>query len=448
MISCVLICLSVVFLAVMFSSIFRRGFAQTVPLAVILDILIVYSAGLLGLAKLGVYAALVFSAVGMLFSVFICIGGGEGRELFFNVFSVGFVVFLIAAAGIFMLTRDAALDHTVSDKYTLQTVYSLLSDGSFKNIPSAEGIAFPPGYAVFIYMFTALTGRVTDSSMLMGAGIFVLAMVIPVLGKINWRSCYLALAAFPLAASVLFIGGNTFPVYFVLNADAGTILVFAMMLITYMCCEQCGYVYWTLGFGSAMLCIMRPGAEFLVLLMLAVIIVDIAALGFFEVGELFAAPSKWISVVFYVLITAYGFSSWWIFCGRNRLGRLFESIQVTPERTLGFSGRLGQVFRAFTSGKAIMPYIIWLLVFVVICAGAALLSEGFWNKVRTGIQAVTVLLAFAAFLFILAYSYTYIYSITTNIKESADRYITAFIMAMLLFAVNMIVSRVKDKFFA
>ena len=448
MISCVLICLTVICLAVMFSAIFKRGFAQTVPLAVILDILIVYSAGLLGLARIGVYAALVISVICMLFAVFISIGGGDGKTLFFNVFSVGFVVFLITAVTVFVLSKDIVLDHTASDKYTLKTVYSLLSNGSFKGVPEAEGIAFPPGYAVFIYMFTALTGRVTDGNMLTGAGIFAIAMVLPVIGKVNWRNCFLALAAFPVSAAILFIGGNTFPVFNVLNADAGAILVFAMMLMTYMCCEQCGYVYWTLGLGSAMVCIIRPGGELLALLMFAIIIIDIAALGFFEVGELFAAPSKWISVVFYVLITTYGFSSWWIFAGRNKMGRLFESIQVTPERTLGFTGRLGQVFREFASGKAVLPYIIWIVIFAALCAGAALLSEGFWNKIRTGIQAVTVLIAFVGFLFTLAYAYTYIYSITTNVKETAGRYITAFIMAMLLFSVNLMVNRVKDKFFA
>jgi len=448
MISCILICLSVIFLTVMFSAIFRRGFAQTVPLAVILDVLIVYAAGLLGLAKIGVYAALIISVICVVFAVVISVGGGDGRALFFNVFSVGFAVFLITAAAVFVLSRNAALDHSFTDKYTLNTVQALISGGSFKDVPEAAGIAVPPGYAVFIYMFTALTGRVTDSNMLTGAGIFVIAMILPVLGKINWRKGYLALAAFPLAFAVLTIGGSRFPIYNALNADAGAILVFAMMLVTYMCCEQCGYVYWTLGLASAMLCIIRPGGELLAILMLVIIVIDIAALGFYEVGELFAAPSKWISVVFYFVVTAFAFASWWIFAGRNGLGRFFKSIQITPERDLGFSGRLGQVFKALFDGKTILPYVVWILIFLVICAGAALLAEGFWNRIRTGIQAVTVLMAFVLFLFILAFAYTYVYPITTNVKESVDWYITAFIIAMLLYSVNMIVNRFTDRFFA
>ncbi len=448
MISCILIILSVIFLAVMFSAIFRRGFAQTVPLAVILDVLIVYAAGLFGLAKIGVYAAFGISVVCLVFALVISIGGGDGRALFFNVFSVGFVIFLITAAAVFVLSRDVALDHTVSDKYTLKTIYSLISDGSFKNVPEAAGIAVPPGYAVFIYMFTALTGRVTDSNMITGAGIFVMAMILPVLGKINWRKGYLALAAFPLAFAALTIGGRNFPVYNAVNADAGAILVFAMMLVTYMCCEQCGYVYWTLGLGSALLCIIRPGGELLAILMLVIIIIDIAALGFYEVGELFAAPSKWISVVFYFLITAFIFASWWIYAGRNGFGRLFKIIRVTPERALGFSGRLGQVFKALISGKAILPYFLWIVIFIVICAGAAFLAEGFWNRVRTGIQAAIVLLAFIVFLFILAFAYTYVYPITANVKETVDWYITGFIIAMLLYSVNTIVNKFTDRFFA
>lgn len=448
MLQSVLICLSIICMAVMFSAIFKRCFAQTVPLAVMLEILIVYLAGLLGLVKIGVYAALAVSVICMLFAVFISIGNGDGRTLFFNVFSVGLVVFLIMAAALFVLSKDISADSSLSDGITLHMVRGFLEGGTFSDVPSAEGIAVAPGYSLFIYMYTALSGKAADANMLTGAGMFAVAMILPVLGNINWKNAYLALAAFPIAAAVLFIGGSTFPVFFSLNADAAVILVFTMMLVTYMCCEQCGYVYWTLGFGSALLCIMRPGAEFLAILMLLIIIADIAALGFFEVGELFAAPSKWISVVFYVLITAFSFSSWWIFCGRNHLGRLFENIHVTPERSLGYSGRLGQVFRAFFSGKAILPYIVWLLIFIALCAGAAFLANGFWNRVRTGIQGLIILIAFAAFMFLLAYAYTYIYPITVNVKETVDTYITAFTMSALILGVNMMVNRVRDKFFA
>lgn len=446
MLNCVIVCLSVICTSVMFSAIFKRSFEQTASLAVITNTLILYAIGLTGLVRIGVYAVLIISALFMLFAMFISIGQGDGFELLMNVFSVGLAVFVIAAGALFLYLRGTAELNSYGD--TAETIVRLLSfDGTFRDVPVVEGIGAQPGYALFVYMFTALSGTYQYQNAVFGAGIFAISMILPVVGKIRWKRAYLALIIFPVMAAVLFIGGKNFPVIGAINGDAGTILVFAMMLMTYMCCEQCGYVYWTLGLGNAMLLVMRPGSEFLVLLMFLIILIDIAALGFWEVGELFATASKWISVIFYFLITTLAFISWWIYAGTKSIPRLFGSIQMTAERGLAFSGRAGQVFRAFFQGKAILPYWLWMVIFVAVAVGAAFLAKGFWNRIRTGIQAAIVLLSLVVFMFVLAFAYTHIYPIATNIKESVDIYLTAYVMAALIFVVGLTANKFMNRFF-
>ncbi len=447
-----LCCVSVIFLAVMFSAIFRRRFEETAALAVFTEILLLYAAGFLGQLAIGAIAILVISVIAMIVSVCICLSAARFKELAVNTFTLGFVAFLILLVLIYRMTEGLTVDTAGSAGPVVETIRNMLEHNNFAKVglSSVGKIGYQPGYALFGFFFTTLQGSFSDANVLRGANILLAAMILPIMSRMKWRIGYIGIFVIPAMYLLPWVVSSNITMYNVVNPDAATAMVFAFLLTTYMCCEQSGYVYWTLGLGSAVLCLLRPGAEFIAALMLVIVIIDIAALGFFETRELFVRPGRWISMVAYIALTAGAFLSWWVYAFEHGITRVFDCIYITDARAENFEKILSQITSAVTgsgtTSNGRITYLVWIIIFAVLGGAAAALADGFWNRIRAGIQALIVLVGFVAYLYILAFAYTYIFPVGVDITETLDIFMAGYIIAAFIFFLNFVIHKILDRF--
>lgn len=443
-----LCCVSVIFLAVTFSAIFERRFEETAALAVFTEILLLYIAGFLGQLAIGAIAVLVISVIALLVSVCICLSAARFKDLAVNTFTLGFVAFLILIVLIYRMSEAA----TAGSSPVVDAIKLMLENNSFAKVgvSSIGKIGYQPGYSLFGFFFTTLNGSFSEADVIRGANIFAAAMILPVMSRMKWKVGYIGIFVIPAMYLLPWTVYSNIPVFNVLSADTAVALVFAFMLSTYMCCEQSGYVYWTLGLGSAVLCLMRPGAEFVAALMLIIVILDIAAFGFFETRDMFEKPGRWISIVAYFALTGAAFLSWWVYSWEHSITRIFDCIYITEARSENFEAILSQITSAIsgsgTSSNGHISYLVWILIIAVLGGAAAALADGFWNRIRAGIQAFIVIIGFFIYIYMLAFVYTYIFPVGTDITETLDLFMAGYIFAAFMFSVCFVINKIMDRF--
>jgi len=436
-------------MAIMFSAIFDKRFEETVGLGVITEMLLLFAGGHLGHLPIVAIAVLVISVIAMIVSLCVCLSAAAFKKLAINTFSLGFVAFILLLLLIYKMTEGLTLESAGSLGPVADSIRFMVENEDFTRVGVSQvtGIGYQPGYALFGYLFTALNGSFNEVDILRGANVFAAAMIMPLMNRMRWKNIYIGIFMIPAVYLIPWVVSGQLPVFNSLNADAAAALVFGFLLVTYMCCEQSAYVYWTLGLGSAALCLIRPGSELLAGLMFLIVVLDIAGIGFFETKNVFEKGGRWISIVAYAALTAGAFVSWWIYAYGHNIVRFFDCVYLTDARKEAFSGILKQITaRASVPGPVGITPILWMVIFAVLGGAAAALSEGFWNRIRAGIQTLVVILGFVAFLYLLAFVYTYIMPSGTEIGAQADMFIAGYILAGILFAINFVTDKIMDRF--
>lgn len=447
-----LFCASIIALAVTFSVIFERRFEETAALAVFADILVLYAAGYLGKLSVGVVALLIICGVAFLISVCVALGRQRFKTLAVNTFTLGFFVFLALMVVIYLSTKDMTLAGAETNP-TLININLIAENENFEKVAvsSVAKLGYQPGYALFCWMFTSLDKTFVEVNIIRAANIFVVAMILPLLSRIQWKSILVGL--FTAAATVFlpWVVISNMQIVNTVNVDAAVALIFGFMLFAYFCHEQCGYTYWAMGLASAVLCIMRPGAELIAAFMMLLVIVDIASCGFRDFAEMLAKPARWLSVVFYVILSMGGFISWWKFAGEHGIMRMFECIFLTEERREGFAKIFTTVFEFFktrgTVGEVNITYFGWLFILAILGGGAAALGLNMWDRIRTGVKAFIIILGSVGFTFLISFIYTYTFPADTDVTETLTTYLTGYLIASLFAMICLLIGKIIDRFY-
>ncbi|MGI6071616.1 MAG: hypothetical protein ACOX75_01190 [Lachnospiraceae bacterium] len=447
-----LTCTCLVCLAIMYSAIFNRRFEETLALSVFSHMLLLYISAIIGYLSIGVIAVSALSVAGMIIAVLVCLYREKFKNLVINTFTLGFVAFVFFLLIIVVVTEGMTLPSDGPSELMAGYVRMIAENEGIKKVatlPFAK-IGYQPGYALFAYEFTALQSGFSDANVLRAACIFVVAMILPILSKIKWKSIVIGIFLVPTAGLLPWLTYPAMPMFNVLNVDVAVALTFGFMLVTYMCNKQSGFVYIALGLGSAALCIMRPWAEILGLVMLIIVVLDILCLGFRDTVDLFDRPGSWISIVFYIALAGASFLSWWVFAAKNGIHKWTQCIFITNERKEALDGILSQIHDALsgtaTEGIIRLSYIWWIVIILVMGLGAAVLGDGLLNKIRVGAQAVIVVAGFYVYMYGLAFVYAYVYPVDADITETLNTYLLVYLIGAVLFILNHSINAVMNRF--
>ena len=438
-----LICASLLAITVGYCAMFKRRFEECVGLGVLTDIIIMFIAGYLGHLNLGAIAVAVISAISLIAGICICLSRGEFRELATSYFSLAFFIFLGGMVLVYFTCKDLTL--TGSDAAT-SLIKLIASNESIEKVATADfaKIGWAPGYALFCYMFTALSGSLTDGYVIGGATIFVLAFILPVINRMKWKA--IVPGIFSAAVMLLIPWVISTECLNTVNADLACGLVFGFMLIAVLDREYSGYGFVSLGLGSCALFLMRPGAELLAAVALLVVVVDVIACGWKKMVPMFTS-ARWFSIVIYAVLTGAGFLGWWVYAADHGITRLYDCLYITEARAANLAGNVTTVAQYLAKGQiGGISYDWWIVILAVLGCAAALLQKDFWDRIHTGVRAMAVIVGFAVFTFGLALAFTYIFPVDYDYTGMLQGYLSAYILGMLLFMVTTVLNSIMDRF--
>ena len=449
----ILICLTLIAHTIGYSGLFKKKFEECLPLSIFGSILILYVAGLFAKLRVGVVVVIGISCILFLAGLTKSLIKKQMKEFVTNVFSVGFVFFLLSLAFIYYMTAGRLLSRFDEFTHWGLTVKNYILFDGFANVAGSttHGAGYQPGISLFCYLFTALRRYMNECDVLQAMNIYTVAMLLPIFRKITWKRVILGIFLLPLVYVLpwLFVSGivpfNT------LYVDCAMAVTFGSMLLHYYTHEQDGFNYFGLMLYSASIILVKPGSEFFALMILGMVFLDVLFFRRREFGGMCKKKAGWIMPIVYVVISALSYLSWKLYTAHFNMKQVFDYIAVTEESTASAGTILDNfkaaLFQTSGDGKFHLSYVMWLAVFAVIGLFIVLLAKGGREKGRAILYSFLVILGYAGYTAALLYMYVYLFTpYEGEHLASMDRYMYTYILGAIVFLVYMLVYQIISRF--
>lgn len=448
----ILICLALIGMAAGYSGLFKRKFAVMMPLSVFSSILILYVAGLFGHMKLGVIIFLGIAGFLFLAGLTKSLIRREMKAYASNVLNFGFVFFLAALVLIYYMTDGRLLSRFDEFTHWGLTVKNYMIFDGFANIKGSttHGAGYQPGISLFCYLFTSLREQVNECDMLKGMDVYMVAMLLPIFRRINWKRFVFGIFLIPIVLFAPWLFASYIIPYNTLYIDAAMAVTFAFLLYHYFTSDQDKVTYFILGMGSAVMILIRPGSEAFALMLLIMIVIDTLLFRRDEFGKL-CKKRGWLMPIFYVVISVASYLSWRIFTSANKMMQVFDYIE--PSGQEGSSS--GTITSNFIAALTRVPenatikisFVVWLIVLAVMAFIVIILAKGAKERGRMIVMSILMLIGYILFAAALLYMYIHLFTAYEGENlASFERYMFTFIMGSAIFFLYMIVEKIFARF--
>ena len=187
------------------AAVLKKRFEETMPLAVMGIVAILFCFYICNQLSIGYYIILVLSILLYFASLLHVILNRNLRDALLHFFTPGFFVFIILLGVFVYLQRNlfvqwfdelrmwAALPKLMYYTNELQLGADSLMYSSMQS--------YPPGMALFQYFFVKSTGTFREGFLFIGYAIFTVSIILPITKKMKWKNFLLI----PVVAAVIFI---------------------------------------------------------------------------------------------------------------------------------------------------------------------------------------------------------------------------------------------------
>ena len=298
----IFICLTLIAQTFGYSGIFKKKFEECLPLSIFSSILVLYVAGLFAQLRMGVVIAIGISYVLFLAGLTKSLIKKEMKEYVVNIFSVGFVIFLLALAFIYYMTAGRLLSRFDEFTHWGLTVKNFILFDGYANVAGSttHGAGYQPGISLFCYYFTALRRYMNECDVLQAMNIYTVAMLLVVYRKITWKRIIIGIFMLPLIFIMPWLFVSAIIPYNTLYVDCAMAVTFGSMLFHYYTHEQEGFLYYGMLLYSAVIILIKPGSEFFALMVLGMVILDVLLFRRKEFGQMCKKAGRWLLPVLYV----------------------------------------------------------------------------------------------------------------------------------------------------
>ena len=449
----IFICLTLIAQTFGYSGIFKKKFEECLPLSIFSSILVLYVAGLFAQLRMGVVIAIGISYVLFLAGLTKSLIKKEMKEYVVNIFSVGFVIFLLALAFIYYMTAGRLLSRFDEFTHWGLTVKNFILFDGYANVAGSttHGAGYQPGISLFCYYFTALRRYMNECDVLQAMNIYTVAMLLVVYRKITWKRIIIGIFMLPLIFIMPWLFVSAIIPYNTLYVDCAMAVTFGSMLFHYYTHEQEGFLYYGMLLYSAVIILIKPGSEFFALMVLGMVILDVLLFRRKEFGQMCKKAGRWLLPVLYVVISAASYLSWKLFTAHHHMLQVFDYIEVTEENTMSADAILENfrdaLFNMSADGKFKLSYVLWLAVFALIGLFIVLFAKGRKETGRSIVFSILVLLGYAGYTGALGFMYIYLFTPYEGAHlASMDRYMYTYILGALVFLVFMLVHWIITRF--
>ena len=449
----ILICLTLIAQTFGYSGIFKKKFEECLPLSVFTSILVLYIAGFFAQLRMGVVIAIGISYVLFLAGLTKSLIKKQMKDYLINIFSVGFVIFLLSLVFIYYMTNGRLLSKFDEFTHWGLTVKNFILFDGYANVAGSttHGAGYQPGISLFCYYFTALRRYMNECDVLQAMNIFTVAMLLPIYRKITWKRIVFGIFLLPLIFVMPWLFASAIIPYNTLYVDCAMAVTFGSMLFHYYTHEQEGFLYFGMLLYSAVIILIKPGSEFFALMVLGMVILDVLLFQRKEFGKMCRKHAAWLMPVFYVLVSAGSYLSWKLFTAKNQMMQVFDYIEISEENQLSADAILENFRKALfdmsADGKFKLSYVMWLGVFALIGLFIFFFAKGRNQKGRSIIATVLVILGYAGYTGALGFMYIYLFTPYEGANlASMDRYMYTYILGALVFLVFLLVHRIISRF--
>ncbi|MBO4834516.1 MAG: hypothetical protein J5483_00230 [Lachnospiraceae bacterium] len=449
----ILICLTLIAHTIGYSGLFKKKFEECLPLSIFGSILILYVAGLFARLRLGVVVVIGISCILFLAGLTKSLIKKQMKEFVKNVFSVGFVIFLLSLAFIYYMTAGRLLSRFDEFTHWGLTVKNYILFDGFANVEGSttHGAGYQPGISLFCYLFTALRRYMNECDVLQAMNIYTVAMLLPIFRKITWKRIVIGIFMIPLVYVLPWLFSSSIVPFNTLYVDCAMAVTFGSMLLHYYTHEQEGFNYFGMMLYSAAIILVKPGSEFFALMIFGMVFLDVLLFRRREFGQMCKKHAGWIMPIVYVLVSAASYLSWKFFTAKNQMLQVFDYIEVTEENRVTADTILESfkeaLFRNTRNGSFRVSYVLWLAIFAVIAVFIILLAKGRGEKGRLILSSILVILGYIVYAGALLFMYVYLFTdYEGEHLASMDRYMYTYILGALVFFVYLLVYWIITRF--
>ena len=449
----ILICLTLIAQAFGYCGIFKKRFEECLPLSVFSSILVLYVAGLFAQLRMGVVIAIGISYVLFLTGLTKSLIRKQMKEYVGNIFTVGFVIFLLSLAFIYYMTAGRLLSRFDEFTHWGLTVKNFILFDGYANVAGSttHGAGYQPGISLFCYYFTALRRYMNECDVLQAMNIYTVAMLLPIYRKITWKRVIFGIFLLPLLYVLPWLFASAIIPYNTLYVDCAMAVTFGSMLFHYYTHEQEGFLYYGMMLFSAVIILIKPGSEFFALMILGIVILDVLLFKRKDFGAMCREKARWLLPVLYVIISAASYLSWKLFTAKHQMLQVFDYIEVSEESRLSADAILENyrvaLFDMDADGKFKLSYVLWAAVFAVIGLLVILFAKGRKEKGRSIMATVLVIVGYAGYIGALGFMYIYLFTpYEGEHLASMDRYLYTYILGALVFLVFLLVYQIITRF--
>ena len=449
----IFICVTLIAHTIGYSGIFKKKFEECLPLSIFVSILILYVAGLFARLRMGVVIVIGVSYILFLVGLTRSIIKKQMKDFLANVFSVGFVIFLLSLAFIYYMTAGRLLSRFDEFTHWGLTVKNYILFDGFANVAGSttHGAGYQPGISLFCYLFTALRRYMNECDVLQAMNIYTVAMLLPIYRKITWKRIVFGIFLIPLVYVLPWLFASSIVPFNTLYVDCAMAVTFGSMLLHYYSHEQEGFTYFGLLLYSAAIILVKPGSEFFALMILGMVFLDVLLFQRKDFGKMCKKSAGWILPVLYVIVSAASYLSWKLFTAKHQMMQVFDYIEVSEESKItsetiieSFKDALFQIKQ---NGHFRISYALWIAVFAVIGLFIVLLSKGRNEKGRSILSSLLVIMGYIGYAGALLFMYVYLFTdYEGEHLASMDRYMYTYILGALVFFVYMLVHKIITRF--
>lgn len=449
----ILICLTLIAQTFGYSGIFKKRFEECLPLSIFSSILVLYIAGLFAQLRMGVVIAIGISYVLFLIGLTKSLIKKQMKEYLGNIFTVGFVIFLLSLAFIYYMTAGRLLSKFDEFTHWGLTVKNFILFDGYANVAGSttHGAGYQPGISLFCYYFTALRRYMNECDVLQAMNIFTVSMLLPIYRKITWKRVIFGIFLLPLIYVLPWLFSSAIIPYNTLYVDCAMAVTFGSMLFHYYTHEQSRFLYFGMMLYSFLIILIKPGSEFFALMILCIVILDVLLFKRKEFGEMCKKAGAWLLPVLYVVVSAAAYLSWKIFTAKNQMMQVFDYIEISEENSLSADAILqnfkNALFDMSADGKFKLSYVIWAGILLLIGIFTVFFVKGKKEKGRSIVATILVIIGYAGYTGALLFMYINLFTPYEGANlASMDRYMFTYILGALVFLVFMLVHWIITRF--
>lgn len=419
----------------------KRRFEEVFSLGVFFVILILYLFSLFALVDFGIYIVLILTVVLFLGTLIAAAVHKKYKEILYNLFTPGFIIFILLSAAIGYMTEDRLLGRW--DEFTNWGL-QLKNMFIFHGLANVEGVTtlgtgYPPATTVFEYFFSGFRKELVEGDMFRAMGILTVSVVLPVFKKFQWKKSIQAVLTAFLVFLLPAIFSKDMDYLNTLYVDALMGLLLAMILYIYFSEKFSKYSFIMIGMGAFVLSLVKSTGFPLAMVALVIIAFDVL---FFKRKDL-----KGYRIPF-ILIFVIGLSgkiTWWLFVKLTSLKEIWSDVDVSSIESQGIFTEtrvkiIKNFIRTFFSGKdtsveGISPF-MWIIICAIIMIFIFLILRNKKKIKRAGLNFILLVLGYLAYASSLMAMYLFLFIEYEGLSlASFGRYIDTFILAMLMFLV-------------